>query len=99
MQAVVMAGGFGTRLRPLTNNIPKPMVPIVNKPMLEHLLNLLKLHKIKDLTVLLYYEADTIKSYLGDGSKFGLKISFFKENIIAFDKFWGTHKEIFEMNL
>ncbi len=71
-----MAGGFGTRLRPLTNNIPKPMVPIVNKPMLEHLLNLLKLHNIKDLTVLLYYEAETIKNYLGDGSKFGVSIRY-----------------------
>ena len=48
MKAVIMAGGFGTRLKPLTNSIPKPMVPVANKPMLEHLINLLKKHDIKD---------------------------------------------------
>ena len=71
-----MAGGFGTRLRPLTNNIPKPMVPIVNKPILEHIINLLKSHKIKDFVVLLFYMPDTIKNYLGDGSKFGVRIRY-----------------------
>ena len=71
-----MAGGFGTRLRPLTNNIPKPMVPIVNKPILEHIINLLKTHKIKDFVVLLFYMPDTIKNYLGDGSKFGVRIRY-----------------------
>ncbi|HLT23875.1 MAG TPA: sugar phosphate nucleotidyltransferase, partial [Ignavibacteria bacterium] len=55
MQAVIMAGGFGTRLRPLTNNIPKPMVPIVNKPILEHIFTLLKNHNITDFTIMLYY--------------------------------------------
>ncbi|MBK9403139.1 MAG: nucleotidyltransferase family protein [Ignavibacteria bacterium] len=76
MQAVIMAGGFGTRLRPLTNNIPKPMVPIVNKPILEHIINLLKTHKINDYVVLLYYMPETIKKYLGDGSRFGVKIRY-----------------------
>ena len=71
-----MAGGFGTRLRPLTNNIPKPMVPIVNKPILEHIINLLKTHKINDYVVLLYYMPETIKKYLGDGSRFGVKIRY-----------------------
>ncbi|MBK8549841.1 MAG: hypothetical protein IPL53_01795 [Ignavibacteria bacterium] len=76
MQAVIMAGGFGTRLRPLTNNIPKPMVPIVNKPILEHIINLLKTHSIKDYVVLLYYMPDIIRNYLGDGRKFGVKIKY-----------------------
>lgn len=71
-----MAGGFGTRLRPLTNNIPKPMVPIVNKPILEHIINLLKTHKIKDYVVLLFYMPGLIKKYLGDGSRFGVKIRY-----------------------
>ncbi len=71
-----MAGGFGTRLRPLTNNIPKPMVPIVNKPILEHIINLLKKHSIKDYIVLLYYMPDIIRNYLGDGRKFGVKIRY-----------------------
>lgn len=71
-----MAGGFGTRLRPLTNNIPKPMVPIVNKPILEHIINLLKTHSIKDYVVLLYFMPDKIRDYLGDGRKFGVKIKY-----------------------
>ena len=71
-----MAGGFGTRLRPLTNNIPKPMVPIVNKPILEHIINLLKTHSIKDYVVLLYFMPDIIKNYLGDGRRFGVKIKY-----------------------
>ncbi|MEO8665137.1 MAG: sugar phosphate nucleotidyltransferase, partial [Ignavibacteria bacterium] len=76
MQAVIMAGGFGTRLRPLTNNIPKPMVPIVNKPILEHIINLLKTHSIKDFVVLLFYMPDVIRKYFGDGRKFGVKIKY-----------------------
>lgn len=71
-----MAGGFGTRLRPLTNNIPKPMVPIVNKPILEHIINLLKEHSIKDYVVLLFYMPDVIRDYFGDGRKFGVKIRY-----------------------
>ncbi len=71
-----MAGGFGTRLRPLTNNIPKPMVPIVNKPILEHIINLLKLHSINDYVVLLYYMPEIIQDYLGDGKKFGVTIKY-----------------------
>jgi mannose-1-phosphate guanylyltransferase/phosphomannomutase len=49
VKAVIMAGGFGTRLRPLTNNIPKPMIPMVNKPMMEHIVDLLRQHEITDL--------------------------------------------------
>ncbi len=54
MKGVILAGGFGTRLRPLTYNIPKPMVPVVNVPIMEHNLRLLKKHGIKDLIVILY---------------------------------------------
>ena len=53
-KAVIMAGGFGTRLRPLTMTIPKPMVPILNIPMMEHIVNLLKKHEITDIISLLY---------------------------------------------
>ena len=76
MQAVIMAGGFGTRLRPLTNNLPKPMVPIVNKPILEHLITLLGSHNIKEYIVLLYYKPDIIKDYFKDGSAFGVDIKY-----------------------
>jgi len=80
-----MAGGFGTRLRPLTNNIPKPMVPIVNKPMLEHLFTLLKNHNITDFTVLLYYQPDIIKKCFGDGSKYGVNLRY-----VTPDRDYGT---------
>ena len=76
MQAVIMAGGFGTRLKPLTNNAPKPMIHIANKPMMEHVVNLLKSHGINDLIVLLYVQPDLIKNYFKDGSDFGVKIEY-----------------------
>jgi mannose-1-phosphate guanylyltransferase/phosphomannomutase len=69
MKAVIMAGGFGTRLRPLTLNLPKPMVPLGGVPVMEHLVKLLKKHNIIDITALLYFQADQIQNYFGDGSK------------------------------
>jgi mannose-1-phosphate guanylyltransferase/phosphomannomutase len=85
LQAVIMAGGFGTRLKPLTNNMPKPMVPVVNVPMMEHLINLLKLHGITEYVILLYYQPDIIKNYFGDGSRFGVKIDY-----VLPDRDYGT---------
>jgi len=85
MQAVIMAGGFGTRLRPLTNNIPKPMVPIVNKPILEHLISLLKIHNIKEYIVLLYYEPEIISNFLKDGQHLDVDIKY-----ILPDRDYGT---------
>lgn len=76
MKAMVMAGGFGTRLRPLTCNIPKPMVPMINRPMLEHIFELLKKHGFTELVVALYFQPEVIQDYFGDGSKFGLKINY-----------------------
>src|SRR4030095_11121206 len=78
MQAVVMAGGFGTRLRPLTANIPKPMTPLLNKPIIEHIIELLKQHNISDLILILYHQGDIIKDYFKDGKKFGVKIQYVK---------------------
>ena len=74
MQAVIMAGGFGTRLKPLTNNAPKPMIHVANKPMMEHVVNLLKIHGIVDLIVLLYVQPEVIKNYFKDGAGFGVNI-------------------------
>ena len=71
-----MAGGSGTRLRPLTSALPKPMVPVVNKPMAEHIVNLLKTHDFKDIIFTLHYLPDVIRDYFGDGSNFGLKINY-----------------------
>lgn len=76
MKAVIMAGGFGTRLRPLSCSIPKPMVYVANKPMMEHIVTLLRKHGLVDLVVLLYFQAETIKNYFGDGSRFGVNIEY-----------------------
>lgn len=78
MQAVIMAGGFGTRLRPLSVNIPKPMVPMANRPMLSHIIELLKEHGFTDLIMMLYYQPEVITDYFGDGSKFGVKIKYLR---------------------
>ncbi len=71
-----MAGGFGTRLRPLTMHLPKPMVPLLNKPMMEHIVNLLKEHNFHDLTSLLFFHPDAITSYFGDGSEFDISMKY-----------------------
>ncbi len=76
MKAVVMAGGEGTRLRPITSNLPKPMVSVVNKPIIEHILNLLKQHEITDIVVTLQFLPQVIKSYFGEGSDLGLSLSY-----------------------
>jgi len=78
MKAIIMAGGFGTRLRPLTVNIPKPMVPMANKPMMEHIVRLLKDNGFDDLIVMLYYQPEIIIRHFGDGSAFGVKIEYLR---------------------
>lgn len=76
MKAVVMAGGFGTRIQPLTHSLPKPMLPIINKPMMEHTMMLLRDLGITEFIVLLYYKPETIKDYFKDGSDFGINITY-----------------------
>jgi len=76
MKAVVMAGGEGTRLRPLTVNRPKPMVPVVNRPVMEHIVSLVKSHGITDIIATLQYMPDVIQDYFRDGSDFGVDMSY-----------------------
>ncbi|MFO7918626.1 MAG: mannose-1-phosphate guanyltransferase [Anaerolineae bacterium] len=76
MKAVVMAGGQGTRLRPLTINRPKPMVPMVNKPVIGHILDLLKRNGITDVVLTLHYMAETVQDYFGDGQSLGMNIEY-----------------------
>ena len=71
MKAVVMAGGEGTRLRPLTSNQPKPMVPIVGKPCIEHIVELLRGHGFEDVVITLAFLPQAIRSYFGDGETLG----------------------------
>ncbi len=81
MKAVVMAGGEGSRLRPLTLGRPKPMMPLVNKPVLSHILDLLKRHGITDVVITLQFLAERIKDYYGDGSAIGMNIEYSLEDV------------------
>src|SRR5919199_359945 len=79
MKAVVMAGGEGTRLRPLTSNQPKPMVPICGKPCMEHILELLREHGMHDVVVTVAFLPQAIRSYFGDGESLGMRIEYSTE--------------------
>ncbi len=74
-----MAGGEGTRLRPLTSNSPKPMLPLVNRPMMEHIVDLLKRHGIEDIVVTVAFMPNAIRNYFGDGSEFGVRMVYASE--------------------
>lgn len=74
-----MAGGEGTRLRPLTSNVPKPMLPLVNRPMMEHIIDLLREHGIDEIIVTVAFMANAIRNHFGDGSEFGVSISYATE--------------------
>jgi len=76
MKAVIMAGGFGTRIQPLTSSLPKPMIPLMNRPIMLHIVELLKNHGITDLIMLLYHQPFVIKNFFRDGSEFGVKITY-----------------------
>jgi mannose-1-phosphate guanylyltransferase/phosphomannomutase len=79
MRAVIMAGGQGTRLRPLTSNQPKPMLPIVGRPMLEHILRLAHHHGITDIVATVQFLASVIRNFFGDGSDLGISLSYATE--------------------
>lgn len=79
MKAVIMSGGFGTRLMPLTMDIPKPVVPIMNRPVMEYMIELLSLNGIREIIVTLQHMPEKIISAIGDGSRFGVKIDYFIE--------------------
>lgn len=80
MKAVVMAGGEGSRLRPLTCNRPKPMVPLCNKPVMEYIVELLKRHGVDQVIVTLHYLANEIISYFGDGTDWGTQMIYSVED-------------------
>jgi mannose-1-phosphate guanylyltransferase/phosphomannomutase len=71
-----MAGGEGTRLKPLTCDLPKPMVPILNRPIAEHIINLLRRHRITEIVATLFYLPDVLRDYFRDGSDFGVQLTY-----------------------
>jgi len=76
MKAVILAGGLGTRLRPLTNKKPKPMLPLGKKPLLEYLIKWIRKNGVKDIVLCVSYLHETIEKYFEDGSKFGVNIEY-----------------------
>jgi len=74
--AIILAGGVGERLRPLTNETPKPLLPIKGKPIIEHAINNFRKYGIKHIILSIGYRAEKIKDYFGDGNKFGVKIDY-----------------------
>ena len=82
MKAMILAAGFGTRLKPLTLNLPKPMFPLLNRPLLEHSLNFLSSQGIQDIIVNVHHLPGGILKYFGDGRDFGVHLQFSKEEEI-----------------
>lgn len=80
MKAIIMAGGEGSRLRPLTCDLPKPLTPVLNRPVMEHIIELLKEHGIYDIGVTLQYLPEAIQDYFDDGSRWGVNLRYFIED-------------------
>jgi len=80
MKAVIMAGGEGKRLRPITCTMPKPMVPLLNKPVIDYCIELLKSHGIEDITAALHYLPQVITDHCGNGEKYGVRLGYSLEN-------------------
>ena len=80
MRAVVMAGGLGSRLRPLTTSLPKPLLPVVGQPMLAHILRLARSHGVTEATITVQHLASLIRAYLGDGSDLGVSLGYATEH-------------------
>ena len=81
LQAVIMAGVEGSRLRPLTSNVPKPMLPVANRPLMEHIIELLSDHGITDIVATVQFLSSVIRNYFGDGSDLGVSLSYATEEL------------------
>lgn len=79
MKAVIMAGGEGTRLRPLTYNQPKPLIPMANRPLMEHVIALLRRHGFTEIVVTVSFQAAAIQAYFGNGAEFGVRLTYTSE--------------------
>src|SRR3954470_17857219 len=79
MQALILAGGEGTRLRPLTSTVPKPVVPLVDRPFITYMLEWLQRHGVDDVVMSCGYMASGVRNVLGDGSQLGLRIRYVEE--------------------
>ena len=81
MKAVVMAGGEGTRLRPMTSSMPKPLLPVANRPIMEHVLRLLRQHGLSEVVVTVQFLASLVRNYFGDGEELGMVLHYANEEV------------------
>ncbi|MEK6845255.1 MAG: nucleotidyltransferase family protein [Nanoarchaeota archaeon] len=79
--AIILAGGLGTRLKPLTDEIPKPLIPIKNKPLLQYLIEHFHKYGVTNIILSVGYKEEQIKAYFGDGAKFGVKMTYSSESL------------------
>jgi mannose-1-phosphate guanylyltransferase len=79
VQAVILVGGEGTRLRPLTSGLPKPIVPLVDRPFIVYMLEWLRSHGVDDVVMSCGFMATQVREVLGDGSRFGIELRFVEE--------------------
>ena len=82
MNTMVLAAGLGTRLRPITQTVPKPMVPVLNRPVMEHIVRLLKSHGFSQVVANLHWFPETITDHFGDGSGFGVNLEYSREEAL-----------------
>ncbi|MBT5472326.1 MAG: NDP-sugar synthase [Nitrospina sp.] len=82
MKAMILAAGFGTRLKPITDNLPKPLFPVLNRPILEHTLQFLSKQGIREIAINLHHQPEKIIDYFGDGKDFGVNLHYSKEEEI-----------------
>jgi mannose-1-phosphate guanylyltransferase len=82
MRAMILAAGLGTRLRPITYEMPKPMVPVLNRPVMEHIVGLLGRHGFAEVLANLHWFPEQIRERFGDGSKFGIELTFSEEEAL-----------------
>lgn len=80
-KAVILAGGQGIKMRPLTYELPKPLIPVKGKPILEYIIELLRSNEIRDIIIIVGPLKEKIKQYFGDGSKYGVKINYIEEDV------------------
>jgi len=80
MRAMVLAAGLGTRLRPMTYSVPKPMIPVLNRPVMEHIVDLLVAQGFDEIIANVHWFPEAIEGHFGDGSKFGAKLSYSRED-------------------
>lgn len=79
MRGMILAGGLSTRLHPLTLDLPKPLVPVFDRPVVDHIIDYLAGHGVDDIVINVHYFAAEIESYIGDGSRWGVSISYLRE--------------------